>query len=73
MRSPIVPNSMPTVHVLSAHGLMISSTRSGTASVVRSRSCRLAPAEEDVPHRAADERQLVSGLREQLAELDHGR
>ena len=72
MRSPIVPNSMPTVQVLSAHVRMISSTRSGTASVVRSRSDGAA-AEEDVPHRPADERQLVTGPGEQLAELDHGR
>ena len=68
----MVPNSIPTVHVLSAHPPMISSTRSGTASVVRSRSPGAA-AEEHVPHRPADERQLVPGPGEQLAELRRGR
>jgi len=34
---------------------------------------QLLPDQEDVPHGPADERQLASGLREQLTELDHGR
>src|SRR5215472_5393073 len=38
LRRPTVPNAIPTVHVLSAHLLVIASTFSGTASVVRSRS-----------------------------------
>ena len=68
-----MPNAIPMSQVASAQPRTISCTCSGRASVAKSRSAvGDRDAEQGVAHRAADEIQLMTGGREQRAQLIGG-
>ena len=71
LRSPTVPKAIPTVHVLSAQPLVICQhlLRRRVRGQVEVAGLL---AEEDVPDRAADQRELVAVAREQAADLGRG-
>ena len=68
LRQPMVPKSRPMSQIASAHAAqqplgVVGPRRGGEVEVV------VRPAEHRVAHRAADQRELVAGVREQRAEV----
>ena len=70
LRSPTVPNAIPTSQVRSAQPLVIVQHLIGGRVRGEVEVARLL-AEQDIPDRTADQRELVAVAREQAADLGH--